>query len=65
MQTVPPVLADVILDPYLLNVFPRSLVPTAAYITLVALIAIGLSRYISGSLSHLAGFRDPEKKKLR
>lgn len=31
-----PVLADLILDPYLLNVLPRTLLPTVWYIVLVA-----------------------------
>jgi hypothetical protein len=39
METVPPVYADVILDPYLLNVLPQSLVPTIAYILVVAIVA--------------------------
>lgn len=34
---------DLILDPYLGNIFPRSLVPTAVYITLLALSAWYLS----------------------
>lgn len=36
MENVPPVYIDVILDPYVLNVFPRSLVPTAVYILILA-----------------------------
>jgi hypothetical protein len=44
MSDVPPVLVDIILDPYLLNVFPKSLVPIAAYLTVLA---IG-GWYISG-----------------
>ncbi|KAF2722123.1 hypothetical protein K431DRAFT_319954 [Polychaeton citri CBS 116435] len=44
MQQPPPVLVDLILDPYLLNIFPRSLVPTAAYITFLAAASV----YISG-----------------
>ena len=38
MENVPPVHVDVILDPYLLNVFPQSLLPTAGYILIVAII---------------------------
>jgi hypothetical protein len=33
MANVPPVYVDIILDPYLLNIVPRSLVPVIAYIT--------------------------------
>ncbi|KAK2800765.1 hypothetical protein FQN51_005905 [Onygenales sp. PD_10] len=36
MQNVPPVQADIILDPFLFNVFPKSLVPTAGYLVIVA-----------------------------
>ena len=46
MATVPPVRADVILDPYLFNVFPESLAPTAAYIVVVAVAAWFLSKYV-------------------
>ncbi|XP_014561970.1 hypothetical protein COCVIDRAFT_85254 [Bipolaris victoriae FI3] len=42
----PPVDVDIILDPFLLNVFPQSLVPAAIYITLVAVFAYLLSGYI-------------------
>lgn len=31
-----PVLADVILDPFLLNVLPRTLLPTVGYVVFVA-----------------------------
>ena len=41
MYDVPPVLVDIILDPYLLNVFPKSLLPTAGY--LIALSVLGWS----------------------
>lgn len=47
MEHVPPVFVDIILDPYLLSVFPRSLVPTAAYIVLLAVGSWYLSKYIS------------------
>ncbi|KAG9195551.1 hypothetical protein G6011_00672 [Alternaria panax] len=41
-----PVDADIILDPFILNVFPQSLAPVAAYITAVAVGAWFLSAYI-------------------
>ncbi|KAL4884379.1 hypothetical protein BJY04DRAFT_7496 [Aspergillus karnatakaensis] len=47
MENVPPVLADIILDPFLANVFPRSLVPTAGYIVVVACVAIVIARWIA------------------
>ncbi|EUC43884.1 hypothetical protein COCMIDRAFT_99647 [Bipolaris oryzae ATCC 44560] len=42
----PAVDVDIILDPFLLNIFPQSLVPVAIYITLVAVFAYLLSGYI-------------------
>jgi hypothetical protein len=46
MDNVPPVLVDIILDSYILNIFPRSLVPTAGYVLLVAVMSWFLSGYI-------------------
>ena len=46
MENVPPVLVDIILDPYLLNVFPKSLLPTAGYILLVAIASWFISGYV-------------------
>ncbi|KAK3320905.1 hypothetical protein B0T19DRAFT_430900 [Cercophora scortea] len=43
MHTVPPVDVDIILDPFVFNVLPRSLVPTVGYILFVALVAYLLS----------------------
>ncbi|CAG8890660.1 unnamed protein product [Penicillium egyptiacum] len=45
MQNVPPVAVDLILDPFLFNVFPRSLVPTAGWIVLVAVLALVIGRW--------------------
>ncbi|WEW56345.1 hypothetical protein PRK78_001788 [Emydomyces testavorans] len=46
MNDVPPVLADIILDPYLLNVFPKSLVPTAGYVAVTTVIALFVCRFV-------------------
>lgn len=46
MHHPPPVDVDIILDPFILNVFPQSLGPVAIYITLVAIGAYILSGYI-------------------
>jgi hypothetical protein len=46
MNNPPPVLIDLILDPYLANILPASLVTTAAYITFLAIVSIPLSRTI-------------------
>lgn len=39
MANVEPVLVDIILDPYYLNIVPRSLLPTAVYIIAIAILA--------------------------
>ncbi|OKL57082.1 hypothetical protein UA08_07674 [Talaromyces atroroseus] len=51
MNHVPPVVADIILDPFLFNVFPRSLVPTALYITVIAVIAYFVGGFLAKSLA--------------
>jgi len=37
MQNPPPVGVDIILDPFLLNVFPQSILPTGALIVVIAI----------------------------
>ena len=51
MQYPPPVLVDIILDPYLLNILPRSLLPTAGYLVGLAVGAWYLSGFIWNWLS--------------
>jgi hypothetical protein len=63
MEHVPPVFVDIILDPYLFNVFPRSLVPTAAYIVLLAIGSWYLSKYISKWFQNLGEQRINLEKK--
>ncbi|KAH7413281.1 hypothetical protein BKA64DRAFT_349948 [Cadophora sp. MPI-SDFR-AT-0126] len=64
MEQVPPVYVDIILDPFVFNVFPRSLVPTAAYITLIAIGSWYLAKYINGWLNTLPIEQISQKKKL-
>lgn len=47
MENVPPVYVDILLDPYIFNVLPRSLVPTVVYIILLAIGSWFLAKYIS------------------
>ena len=54
MQHVPPVDAEIILDPFLLNVLPRSLLPTGVYLVVLAIVAWYLSDFIWGILSKVA-----------
>lgn len=53
MRDVPPVAVDVILDPFLWNVFPRSLVPTAGWIAIVAVVALVVARWVAGELGRV------------
>ena len=47
MENVPPVYVDIILDPFLLNVLPRSLAPTGAYIVVVAVVSFFVARLVA------------------
>lgn len=64
MVEVPPVFVDIILDPFNFNVFPRSLLPTAAYIILVAIGSWYLARHFSGWINKLLANENSEKKKV-
>lgn len=64
MEQVPPVYVDIILDPFIFNIFPRSLVPTAAYIILIAIGSWYLAKHISGWLNNLSTNESSHKKKL-
>ncbi|KAK9783945.1 hypothetical protein SCAR479_00504 [Seiridium cardinale] len=61
MNDVPPVFVDIILDPYVFNVLPRSLVPTVGYIVAVAVLSWFLARRISVGIRRLA--KTPEQTK--
>ncbi|KAI1817602.1 hypothetical protein GGS20DRAFT_582324 [Poronia punctata] len=51
MGDAPPVFVDIIMDPFLLNILPRSLLPTVAYIVVVAI----ASWFIGNSISSWIG----------
>ncbi|OJJ47944.1 hypothetical protein ASPZODRAFT_15387 [Penicilliopsis zonata CBS 506.65] len=46
MQNVPPVGVDLILDPFLMNVLPRSLLPTLLYLVVISGLAVWISGFI-------------------
>ena len=50
MEHVPPVNVDIILDPFILNVLPQSLLPTVSYIIILAISSWFLSSFISAWL---------------
>jgi hypothetical protein len=54
MNEVPPVYVDIILDPFIFNVLPRSLLPTVAYVLLLAIGGWYISGYISKWLHQVA-----------
>ena len=54
MKDPPPVLVDLILDPYVYNVLPRSLIPTVGYIIAVAAVTWFVARWITASLHNVA-----------
>ena len=60
MENVPPVMADIILDAYLLNVFPRSLVSTAGWGVVVAGMAVFIGRWVVGVFGGLVRDVDGE-----
>lgn len=69
MSDAAPVYADVILDPYLLNVLPRSLVPTVCYVLVVAaaswLVAQSVLAGIRGLVAAEEGGPSGDAKKER
>jgi hypothetical protein len=62
MRDVPPVAVDLILDPFLWNVFPRSLVPTAAWIGVVAVVALVVARWVAGELGRVVDDAKKERE---
>lgn len=64
MKTPEAVHVDVILDPFLGNVFPRSLVPTAGYLVLVACVAWYVAGRASRMLEEWGKSQDGKQKDL-
>ncbi|KAI1781255.1 hypothetical protein F4818DRAFT_33610 [Hypoxylon cercidicola] len=62
MRDVPPVYVDIILDPFIFNVLPRSLLPTVGYIVVVAIASWFISRQISVWIRNVAADTTREKK---
>lgn len=63
MRNPPPVLVDLILDPYLFNVVPESLLLTAGYIVLVAVATLSLARWVANRMTVIATTDEPVSKK--
>lgn len=62
MKDVPPVHVDIILDPFVFGLLPRSLLPTVGYVIVVAIASWFIARYISVRIRNLAAETTPEKK---
>lgn len=62
MNEVPPVFVDIILDPFIFNVLPRSLIPTIRYIIVVAVLSWFLAQRISTWIRAVAIQQDQSKK---
>lgn len=62
MTHPPPVLVDLILDPYLFNVVPQSLLPTVGYLIIVGITTWFAARWIASGLRSVAG---PPQSNLR
>lgn len=65
MREVPPVHVDIILDPFVLNVLPRSLVPTAMYVVVVAVGAWFLARGIASLVVGITRGGDPKSSEKK
>ncbi|KAF5719091.1 hypothetical protein FMUND_4880 [Fusarium mundagurra] len=63
MKEPPPVHVDLILDPYLYGIVPRSLVPVAGYLVLVGAVAWFASRSIASKLQKIAVTTEGANKK--
>jgi hypothetical protein len=55
MQNPQPVLVDLILDPYVLNVIPRSLLPTIGYLVCVGFVTWLVAGRITSMMRSIAG----------
>lgn len=53
MASPEPVAVDLILDPFILNVFPRSLVPTAGWVVVVGIVALFVARWVAGEIGRV------------
>ncbi|KAJ5239647.1 hypothetical protein N7468_004266 [Penicillium chermesinum] len=69
MENVPPVAVDLVLDPFLLNVFPRSLVPTAGWLVVVAGVGYVVARWVAAEIGRVIDdarrIRDLEEKEKK
>lgn len=65
MENPEPVDVDIILDPFLWNVLPRSLVPTVGWVVVVAGLSFFVARYVVGLLQGIVGSNERQAVKKR
>ncbi|KAK4079893.1 hypothetical protein Trihar35433_998 [Trichoderma harzianum] len=63
MKDPPPVLVDLILDPYLYNVLPQSLVPTVCYLVVVGVVSWFVAKWVASSLTAIASSAKSDQTK--
>ncbi|EFY88317.1 hypothetical protein MAC_05658 [Metarhizium acridum CQMa 102] len=63
MTNPPPVLVDLILDPFLFNVLPKSLLPTVGYLSLLGIVTWFAARWVASSLQSVADLMETPSKK--
>ncbi|KAK5629423.1 hypothetical protein RRF57_005138 [Xylaria bambusicola] len=63
MRNVPPVSVDIILDPFILNILPQSLLSAAVYNTAIALFSWFVGKWISSCVRQIAA--EPTKQKFQ
>jgi len=62
MSKPPSVSVDIILDPFLLNVLPRSLLPTVCWIVVVAVVSVFMAKGVVGWLRRIVDVNMEEGK---
>ncbi|KAL6791947.1 hypothetical protein J3E68DRAFT_409753 [Trichoderma sp. SZMC 28012] len=63
MKDPPPVLVDLILDPYLYNVLPQSLGPTVCYLVVVGVVSWFVAKWVASSLTAIASSTKSDQTK--
>ena len=63
MKNIPPVRVDIILDLFILNILPQSLISTAIYTTAVAFVSWSAAKWISSRVRQMAA--EPTKQKFQ
>ncbi|KAI1428765.1 hypothetical protein F5Y12DRAFT_630850 [Xylaria sp. FL1777] len=63
MNNVPPIMVDIILDPFILNILPRSLLSTVMFTIVVAIVSWFVGKWISSWIRQIAA--GPTKQKYQ